>query len=104
MSLLDDARRLAVEGLEHDHPCGGCSAALYQGEPHTADCPYVATLPQGVAALEAAERMPLREWRCTGRRRDGRQCKQVLAEYATDGRIALRKRCDKCGTWNTTER
>ena len=48
--------------------------------------------------------MPLREWRCTGRKADGRPCNQVLTEYATDGHVALRKRCDKCGTWNTTVR
>lgn len=48
--------------------------------------------------------MPLREWRCTGQRQDGRPCRQVLAEYAAEGGIRLRKRCDKCGTWNTTER
>ena len=48
--------------------------------------------------------LPLREWRCTGRRADGRVCNQVLAEYATDSHVALRKRCDKCGTWNTTVR
>jgi phage FluMu protein Com len=48
--------------------------------------------------------MPLREWRCSGRRRDGRPCNQVLAEYATDGHIVLRKRCDKCGAWNTIQR
>lgn len=45
----------------------------------------------------------LTEWRCNGNR-DGRPCRNVLIEYATDGHITLRKRCDKCGTWSTTER
>lgn len=48
--------------------------------------------------------LPLTEWRCAGRRADGRPCNQVLTEFATDSAVRLRKRCDKCGAWNTTER
>lgn len=57
MSLIDAARLLAEDGLEHDHPCGGCFSKLYLREPHAADCPLVAALPKIVAALEAAERL-----------------------------------------------
>lgn len=46
--------------------------------------------------------MPLREWRCSGVKRDGRPCNNVLNEWASTGLTKQRKRCDKCGTWNTT--
>lgn len=48
--------------------------------------------------------LPFKEWRCEGRRDDGRPCNTVLNEYATDSHVKLRKRCDKCKTWNTTVR
>lgn len=48
--------------------------------------------------------LPLTEWRCSGVKSDGRPCKNVLNEYACTGNLRLRKRCDKCGTWNTFQR
>lgn len=48
--------------------------------------------------------LPLIEWRCSGIKRDGHPCKNVLNEYACTGAIRFRKRCDKCGTWNTAQR
>lgn len=46
---------------------------------------------------------PLKEWRCVGRKRDGRPCNKILTEYAATGSIVLRKRCDECKTWNTIQ-
>jgi hypothetical protein len=48
--------------------------------------------------------LPLVAWRCSGTRRDGRPCHQILIEYATAGPLALRKKCDRCNAWNTLTR
>lgn len=64
---------------------------------------YVIDAPEQMRAPDI-EALPLREWRCSGVKRDGRPCNNVLNEYAFIGSIKLRKRCDKCGTWNTTQR
>lgn len=60
--------------------------------------------PSAQTTMVDVSALPFREWRCTGTRSDGRPCNNVLNEYAYLGSVKLRKRCDKCKTWNTLQR
>jgi hypothetical protein len=68
-------------------------------QPLIRDRPVSDVVPEG-DDVPAVERLPLVAWRCDKLRRDGRICGWMLAEYATDGPLVLRRRCEKCGHWN----
>jgi hypothetical protein len=53
--------------------------------------------------IDGTTERSLETWRCSGRSKDGRECRRVLMELDYSRTTLARKVCDKCGAINTLD-